>query len=142
MNKVMKSLNILAIIFLCLIMISGAYNHIANPDFYNGFIPDFFPKLLVNYFSAVVELIIGVLIIFPKWRKMGSLLFIGLMIAFFPIHIWDLLKEVPAVGSKEAAIIRLVVQFIFIGIAYFVFKKPGFRKIEKIMSKSNHPITS
>ena len=117
-------------------MIYGAYNHVANPDFYNGFIPDFFPKLIVNYFSAVVELIIGFLIIFPKWRKMGSLSFIGLMIAFFPIHIWDLLKEVPAIGSKDAAIIRLVVQFIFIGIAYFVFKKSDLTKDESCMGES------
>ncbi len=130
MNKVIRSLNILAIIFLSFMMLFGAYNHVANPAFYNGFIPDFFPKLIVNYFSAVVELVIGVLIIVPKWRKVGSLSFIGLMIAFFPIHIWDLLKEVPAIGSKEAAIIRLVVQFIFIGIAYFVFKKSSFQKVK------------
>ena len=131
MNKIIKSLNIMAIIFLAFMMIYGAYNHVANPNFYNGFIPDFFPKLIVNYFSAIVELIIGLLILTPKWRKMGSLSFIGLMIAFFPIHIWDLLKDVPAIGSKEAAIIRLVVQFIFIGIAYFVYKKSGFQKIRK-----------
>jgi hypothetical protein len=58
------------------------------------------------------------------------------MIAFFPIHIWDLLKEVPAIGSKDAAIIRLVVQFIFIGIAYFVFKKSGLPKDESCMGES------
>jgi uncharacterized membrane protein len=129
MNKIIRILNILAIIFLSFIMVYGAYNHVANPAFYNGFIPAIFPKLIVNYFSAVVELIIGLLIIVPKWRKMGSLSFIGLMIAFFPIHIWDFLKEVPAIGSKEAAIIRLVVQFIFIGIAYFTFKKSGYHKV-------------
>ena len=127
----MKTLNILAIIFLSFIMIIGAYNHIANPGFYNNFIPDFFPKLIVNYFTAVVELIIGVLIIFPKWRKLGALLFIALMIAFFPIHIWDLLKEVPAIGSKQLAATRLVIQFVLVGIGYFVFKKAGFRSIER-----------
>lgn len=128
MNKIIRSLYFLAIIFLSLMMLFGAYNHVVNPEFYNGFIPSPFPKLIVNYFSAVLELIIGVLIIFPRWRKMGTLSFIGLMIAFFPIHIWDLLKDVPAVGSKEVAIIRLIVQFIFIGIAYFVFKKDSMRK--------------
>ena len=123
MNIVIKFSNILAIFILAFMMIFGAYNHVADPEFYNGFIPDFFPKLIVNYISAIVELIIGVLIILPNWRRLGALLFIGLMVAFFPIHIWDLLKDVPAIGSKQLAMIRLVVQFIFIGIAYFVFKK-------------------
>ena len=123
MNIVIKFSNILAIFILAFMMIFGAYNHVADPEFYNGFIPDFFPKLIVNYISAIVELIIGALIILPNWRRLGALLFIGLMVAFFPIHIWDLLKDVPAIGSKQLAMIRLVVQFIFIGIAYFVFKK-------------------
>ena len=33
----------LAAFFLIIMMIYGAYNHVANPEFYNGFIPDFFP---------------------------------------------------------------------------------------------------
>jgi uncharacterized membrane protein len=131
MNIVIKISNILAIFLLAFMMIFGAYNHVADPEFYDGFIPDFFPKLTVNYISAIVELIIGVLIILPNWRRLGSLLFIGLMVAFFPIHIWDLLKDVPAIGSKQLAMIRLVVQFIFIGIAYFVFKRT------KLMTKSD-----
>jgi uncharacterized membrane protein len=123
MITLMKTLNILAIIFLAFMMLYGAYNHVANPAFYNGFIPDFMPKIIVNYFSAVMELFIGVLILVPKWRRFGAFSFIALMLAFFPIHIWDLLKDIPAIGSKQAGVIRLVVQFIFIGIGYFVFKR-------------------
>jgi uncharacterized membrane protein len=131
MDIVIKISNISAIFILAFMMIFGTYNQVADPEFYDGFIPDFFPKLTVNYISAIVKLIIGVLIILPNWRRLGSLLFIGLMVAFFPIHIWDLLKDVPAIGSKQLAMIRLVVQFIFIGIAYFVFKRT------KLMTKSD-----
>ena len=123
MDKMLNVLNLLVIILLGIMMLFGAYNHVANPAFYNGFIPDFLPKLLVNYFTALVELIIGILIIFPNLRRLGLLLFIGLMLAFFPVHIWDVLKEIPAIGSKEAAIARLVVQFFLIGIAYFALKR-------------------
>ncbi len=112
----------LAVLFLSFLMLFGSYNHIANPSFYNGFIPDILPKLLVNYLSAFVELIIGAIILFPGSRKIGASLFIGLMVSFFPIHIWDLLKEVPAIGSKEAAVARIIIQFVFVGIAYFVYK--------------------
>lgn len=83
------------------LMLFGGINHIIKPEFYNGFIPDFLPKLAVNYFSAIVELIIGGLILYPKTRKQGFLAFIALMFAFYPIHIWDLLKETPAIGSHQ-----------------------------------------
>ena len=107
MDIVIKISNISAIFILAFMMIFGTYNQVADPAFYDGFIPDFFPKLTVNYISPIVELIIGVLIILPNWRRLGALLFIGLMVAFFPIHIWDLLKDVPAIGSKQLAIISL-----------------------------------
>ena len=94
MYLAIKVSNIFAIFILAFMMIFGAYNHVADPEFYNGFIPDFFPKLTVNYISAIVELIIGVLIIIPNWRRLGALLFIGLLVAFFPFHIWDLLQVV------------------------------------------------
>ena len=121
MNSVIKVSNIIAICFLAFMMIFGAYNHVANPDFYSGFIPELFPKLIVNYFTAIIELIIGVLILIPKWRRVGALTFMGMMVAFIPIHIWDLLKDIPAIGSKEAATARIAIQFILIAIAYFVF---------------------
>jgi uncharacterized membrane protein len=87
MDIVIKISNISAIFILAFMMIFGTYNQVADPEFYDGFIPDFFPKLTVNYISAIVKLIIGVLIILPNWRRQGALLFIGLMVAFFPIHI-------------------------------------------------------
>lgn len=104
-------------------MLFGAYKHIVNPEFYAAFIPDFLPKFEVNYLSGIIEGIIGILIIIPHFRKIGLQAFIGLMIAFFPIHIWDLFKEVPAIGSKQAAIIRLSVQVIFIMIGVFLLKQ-------------------
>lgn len=106
-----------------MLMLFGAYNHLANPDFYLGFIPENLPKAPVHYLTALVEFIIGSLILIPKYRRLGALSFIALMLAFLPIHIWDLLKDMPAIGSKQAAIIRLIVQFVFIAIAYFIFKR-------------------
>ena len=132
MNTLMKTLNILSIIFLAFMMLYGAYNHVTNPAFYNGFIPDFMPKLIVNYFSAVMELMIGVLILVPKWRRFGAYSFIILIFAFFPIHVWDLLKDTPAIGSKSAAVIRLIVQCLFIGIGYFVFKRSSFDSAQRV----------
>jgi uncharacterized membrane protein len=118
-----KVLNKAALVFLIILMFFGAFNHIANPAFYDAFIPDFFPKLIVNYASALIEFFIGALLVVPKYRFLGGVSFIALMIGFFPVHIWDLTKDIPAIGSKEAAIIRIVIQFLLIAIAYSVIRK-------------------
>ncbi len=128
----MKYLKYLLLAITSFLMIYGSYNHVANPAFYNGFIPDFLPKLAVNYFSAVVELIVGILLIIPKTRAKGFLSFSILMVAFLPIHIWDLFKEVPAIGSQNAAIIRLIVQFIFIALTYLAYKAESKKSLEII----------
>jgi uncharacterized membrane protein len=120
MKKVASYIIILLFTFM---MLFGSYNHIAKPEFYNGFIPNIFPKLMINYLSAIIEGIIGLLIIFPKTRLNGIKAFTILMVAFFPIHIWDLLKEIPAIGSKQAAIIRIVVQVIFIILGLVLIKR-------------------
>ncbi len=126
----MKYLNYLLLAITSILMLFGSYNHVANPAFYNGFIPDFLPKLAVNYFSAVIELIVGILLVVPKTRAKGFLSFSALMMAFLPIHIWDLFKEVPAVGSQNAAIIRLIVQFIFIALTYLAYKSESKKSLE------------
>lgn len=44
------------------------------------------------------------------------------MIVFLPIHIWDVTKEIPAIGSKTAAGIRLGIQFLLIAAGWWIYK--------------------
>ena len=53
--------------------------------------------VLVNGFTVTV----GVLLFIPKYRHWGGLGFCVLMLAFLPLHIWDLFKEQPAVGHAD-----------------------------------------
>jgi len=46
-----------------------------------------------------------------------------MMLVFLPLHIIDIFKENPAIGSHQAAIIRLPVQFLFIAWAWYIHKK-------------------
>lgn len=119
----MKKLpTILSYLFTALLIFS-AFNHLVQPEFYAPMIPDFIPANLANIASFVVELVIGILLIVPKYRHIGGLGFMLLMIAFMPIHIWDYTKDVPMVGSKTGAIIRLVVQVLFIYGGWWIYKK-------------------
>ncbi len=107
---------------LVVMMIGGAIAHVVNPEFYAPLVPSFIPLALANWASFVVELGIGMMLLVPRTRSWGGLAFAVLMVVFLPLHIWDLTKEVPAVGNHVAASVRLVVQFVLIWGGWRVYK--------------------
>ncbi len=95
--------------------------HFVKPQFFKHFIPDFLPKLAVNYVFGSIELILGVALFFPQTvNKAAAGVFI-LMLFFLPIHIWDLTKARPAIGSKKLAIIRIPLQFLLLYLSYLIY---------------------
>lgn len=111
--------NILSYLFAALLLVS-AVAHVVNPDFYARLIPAFIPALLANVLSTVVEAIIAILLIVPKYRKLGALAFMWLMIAFLPLHIWDLFKEDPITVTRTGGVIRLFLQFLLIYAGWWI----------------------
>jgi len=118
----MKIFKLIIVFLLAAMMLLGAFNHIYTPETYSAFIPDFIPENIANILSTITEGIVGILLLIPKYRKWGGLGFFLLMIAFLPIHIWDLTKDTPAIGSTMAAIIRLGVQFLLIAAGWWIYK--------------------
>ncbi|MEM6299737.1 MAG: hypothetical protein AAF740_13700, partial [Bacteroidota bacterium] len=106
-----------------IIMLLGAIGHIVSPELYAPMVPDFISLTLANVLSVIAEAVIGVALLVPKYRKVGALLFAGLMLAFLPIHIWDMLKENPAIGPAPVPQIRIVVQLMFIYGGWWLYKK-------------------
>ena len=113
----------IGIYLLASLMILGAIGHLVSPQFYAPMVPDFIPLALANIASFVVELAIGMGLIFPSTRRLAGLGFALLMVAFLPIHVWDLLRDDPAIGSFSAAVIRLVLQFGLIYVGYRIWKR-------------------
>lgn len=104
-------------------MMLGAIGHIMNPDFYAGMVPDFIPLGVANVLAIIVEGAIGILLFIPKYRYWGALGFLVLMLAFLPIHVWELFKEEPVVGAPPAPAIRLAFQFLLIFAGWWLYKK-------------------
>jgi len=118
----MKIFQTIVVFILALLMLFGAFNHLYAPESYSDFIPDFFPETLAHILSSIAEVSIGIALLIPKYRKWGGLGLFLLMIAFLPIHLWDLTKEVPAIGSESAAIIRIAIQFVLIAAGWWIYK--------------------
>ncbi len=107
-------------IFALMFVGSGIY-HLVNPDFFMPLMPSFLPahRSLIIW-SGWVEILVGIgLFIGPvqQWAVWGVL---ALLFVFTPIHILDIGKEKPAVGSKQIAIGRLVMQFVLIAAAFYL----------------------
>ena len=95
--------------------------HFIKPHFFKRFIPDIFPKLLVNYFIGFIEFAIGFGLFFNQSVAYAALGIFILLIFLLPIHIWDVTKERPAIGSKKLAIVRIPLQFVLMYGIYFVY---------------------
>ncbi len=108
---------------LALPMLAGAVAHVLKPEAYAPMIPGFMPITLANIMAAIAELVVAIALVIPKYQKIGGLLFMLLMIAFLPIHVWDLLREEPAIGPPPAPAIRLVVQFLLIYAGLWIYRR-------------------
>ena len=95
--------------------------HFMKMSFFKHFIPHFFNKKFVNYSVGFIEFALGLGLFFPKTIKEASIGIFILLVLLLPIHIWDLTKEKPAIGSKKIAIIRIPFQFVLMYGIYFVY---------------------
>ena len=105
------------------IMIFAGVNHFLKPAMYLPFIPDFLPREAVNYLVGGSEVLVGVAVFIPASRSWGTTTILGFMLLFLPLHIIDVFKENPAIGSHQVALVRLPIQFVLIAWAWFINKK-------------------
>jgi len=114
-NKIWLGVRILFALF----MIMGGVQHFIKPDFYLPFVPSFLPfPMVIIYLSGIVELALGLLLLFKKYTRVAATGIFILMLLFLPVHIWDIISDTPAIGSHKAALIRLPFQFLFLAIAW------------------------
>ena len=91
-------------------------NHFINPRFYLGIMPKFFPmQNLLNQISGIVEIILGIGLLFASTRQISAYLIIALLILFFAVHIPHLFNPPKMAQGKEWFLyVRLGLQFILI----------------------------
>jgi uncharacterized membrane protein len=118
-----KTFNLILTLAFAAILILAGFNHFINPKIYSPFIPDWMPLILTNILTGIVELGLGIGLLFKKYRKQAAFGVFLLMIAFLPLHFFDVFKDHPAIGSKTVAMIRLPLQFILIYWAWYIFRQ-------------------
>tara|TARA_B100000686_G_C15978907_1_gene566422 strand:- start:88 stop:483 length:396 start_codon:yes stop_codon:yes gene_type:complete len=102
--------------------------HFIDPEWFMYIIPPYltFIGLELVYISGFFEILLGLLVLFKKYRKIASYGLILLLIAVYPANIYLAINEAPqkliGISSFVASWIRLPMQFILIGIAYYQSK--------------------
>lgn len=117
----------IVLIGLAAFFINVGIDHFVNPDFYLSIMPPAFPlHIEAVYISGVFEILGGIGVLIPKFRRFSGWGLVALLIAVYPANIYmaispDTFPDIPV----SVLYFRLVLQFIFFYWAYSV-TRPSF----------------
>jgi len=120
--RIIKNLSIYLMVYF---YINVGIKHFTDPYWFLDIIPPYleFISMELVYISGLFEILLGLLLLFPKSRQVGSYGIILLLIAVYPANIYLAFNEKPqeliGISSFAASWIRLPIQFILIGLAYW-----------------------
>lgn len=105
--------------------VSAGVNHFINTTFYLKIMPPYLPAhLFLVYLSGVFEIVLGVLLLIPKFKRLAAWGLIALLIAVFPANIYMAMNPELFPGFSLAALyLRLPLQFVIIALAYWYAKE-------------------
>ncbi|WP_412466010.1 DoxX family protein [Pedobacter sp. KLB.chiD] len=104
-------------------------NHFLSTSLYYVIMPKWLPEPdFLIYFSGILEITLGLLLLIYKTRKFAALLIILMLVAFTPAHMYMIRKAPFMLGqiliTPLMAWMRLPLQLLFICWAwYYYFKK-------------------
>ena len=110
-----------SIIIMSIFYVGVGIKHFTNPMWFIKIVPPILPyKLSLVYISGFLEILFGILILFPNTRYIAAWGLILLLIAVFPANIYLAMTNGAALNTTPlVAWGRLPFQFIFIAIAYW-----------------------
>lgn len=109
---------------MALLYVLAGVNHIVNPEFYLPIMPSYVPwHAELVLISGIIEIILGLLLLYPATRTTAAWLIILLLIAVFPAN-WQMahdfyLQDHPYLWL---AIVRLPLQIVLIWWAWLYTK--------------------
>ena len=121
----MNILKCISIYVMSILYIYVGIHHFIDTKSFLIIIPPYLQTIGLEliYLSGFFEIILGILLIIPKYRKIASYGIILLLIAVYPANIYLAFNEEPqnlmGISSFMASWVRLPLQFIFIGLAYW-----------------------
>ncbi len=107
--------------------IVAGVNHFVSPEFYVQIMPPYLPlHLELVYLSGVAEIVLGIMVLLPRYRVVAAWGIVLLLIAVFPANLHQALNDVPIDGESVGAMrwVRLPFQAVFIAWAFWHTREP------------------
>ena len=124
----MNIINKISIYIMAYFYINVGVKHFTDPNWFLHIIPPYLGSIGLElvYISGIFEILLGLLLLFSKYRKIAGYGINLLLIAVYPANIYLAFNEEPqkliGISSFAASWIRLPIQFILIAIAYYQSK--------------------
>lgn len=108
------------LISMSVLFISAGLYHFINPKMYEKIIPPFFiPKKMINIGVGLLEVLLGVGLLFTTTQSISALGIIILLIAVFPSNLYMCMNQKASLGVPKVILyLRLPLQFLLIYWAY------------------------
>ena len=123
-NLYLYYFKIITIVLMSSFYIQIGIKHFIDPDWFMPIMPPFLPyHIELIYLSGGFEILFGLMLIFERTRFIAGWGLILLLIAVYPANLYlafntDVQKEMN-IPSFLASWVRLPLQFVFIGLAYW-----------------------
>jgi uncharacterized membrane protein len=116
----MQKLKLILKFLFALFFVLAGFNHFFSTTFYLHIMPSYLPwHPLLVYLSGLFEIVLGILLLIPKFTQMAAWGLIALLIAVFPANIQMAVNHELYQEYNAAALwLRLPLQFMLIGWAY------------------------
>ena len=121
----------LAVVFVW--FFGGGVTHFTNTDFFVAIVPPWWPwPLFAVYASGVFEVLLAMLILWPRARTVAGWGIIALTLAVTPanVHMWLHPEQFPDV-SETALSVRLVIQVILVALIWWSTRPPQAQTTEQ-----------
>ena len=120
----MKKVKIASIVAMSIFYIWAGIQHFIDPAWFVKIMPPYLPfHYEAVYLSGFFEILFGLMLLLPMTRYLAAWGLILLLIAVYPANIYLAFNEAPQEALEISAFIaswvRLPIQFIFLGLAYW-----------------------
>ena len=120
-----KNIKYFSILLMSVFYIYVGILHFIDPEWFLLIMPPFLSSIDLEliYISGFFEIILGLSLLYSKSRKLAAFGLILLLIAVYPANIYlafnQKAQQLIGISSFMASWVRLPIQFIFLGLAYW-----------------------
>ena len=101
-------------------MLGAGTMHFVNAQFYSSIVPPYFPwHWELAYASGICEIVLGILLLIPRFSRTAAWGIIALLIAVFPANIYLYQHQELLPAPEILHILRLPLQALFLIWAYW-----------------------